>query len=143
MQGLILALLNPVAVSIRNTLAKIELLRDDIEDMAIVFARLFYVVPVLLIYLWWTGMPKAIDFWFWPTISLMILLEVPSQWFYHQAIKLKQISLVTPLSALLVIPLLLTFIFFGGWSWLGVAGALVVSLGIYFLETAKYTEYIF
>lgn len=140
MQGLILALLNPVVVSIQNTLAKIGLLRDDIEDMAVVFARLFYVVPVLLVYLLWIGMPTAINPWFWPTIVLMILLEVPSQWFYHQAIKTEQISLVMPLTALLPPFLFTSFVFFGGWSWLGAVGVLVVSLGVYFLEATKYLE---
>ena len=140
MQGLILALLNPVVVSIQNTLAKIGLLRDDIEDMAVVFARLFYVVPVLLIYLAWTGMPAAINPWFWATIVLMIILEVPSQWFYHQAIKTEQISLVMPLTALLPLLLFTSFVFFGGWNWLGAAGVLVVSFGVYFLEATKYLE---
>ena len=140
MQGLILALLNPVAVSIQNTLAKRGLLCDDIEDMAVVFARLFYVVPVLLIYLAWTGMPAVINQWFWSTIVLMIILEVPSQWFYHQAIKTEQISLVMPLTALLPLFLFTSFVFFGGWSWLGAAGVLVVSFGVYFLEATKYLE---
>lgn len=137
MQGLILALLNPVAVSIQNVLAKIGLLRDDIEDMAVVFARLFYVVPVLSIFLLWTGMPEVVNLWFWPTIALMVLLEVPSQWFYHQAIKTEQISLIMPLTALLPLFLFTSFIFFGGWSWFGGAGVLVVSSGVYFLEATK------
>ena len=140
MQGLILALLNPVAVSVQNTFAKLGLLREDIEDMAVVFARLFYVVPVLSVYLLWTGMPAVINHWFWLTISLMILFEVPSQWAYHQAIKTEKISLVMPLTALLPLLLFTSFVFFGGWSWLGAVGVLVVSLGVYFLEATKYLE---
>lgn len=140
MTGLLFALANPAVVSVQNVLAKIGLLRKDIDDWAVVFARLFYVVPVLLVYLYFTGMPVNINPWFWPTIVLMILLEVPSQWFYHQAIKSEQISLVIPLTALLPMLLFTSFIFFGGWSWLGVIGVLVITFGVYFLEAAKYVE---
>jgi drug/metabolite transporter (DMT)-like permease len=62
---------------------------------------------------------------------------VPSQWFYHQAIKIEQISLVMPLTALLPLLLFTSFVFFGGWSWVGALGVLVVTSGVYFLEITK------
>lgn len=82
-------------------------------------------------------MPDHIDTFFWPTMLLLILLEIPSQWYFHQAIKMEQISLVMPISTLIMIPMLSSFVFFEGWSWLGVSGSLVVAFGVYMLQTTK------
>lgn len=135
--GIIVSLLNPFFVSMQNVSAKIGLLHDDIDDMAVIFARLFYVVPVLIAFLWWKGMPDTISPYFWHTMLILIVLEIPSQWFFHQAIKTEQISIVMPISTLIMIPMLSSFIFFEGWSWLGVSGSLIVAFGVYMLQTLK------
>jgi len=135
--GIFISLLNPVFVSLQNVAARKGLTRGDVEDMAVVFSRLFYVVPVLLAYLWWKGMPAKIDPYFWPTMLVLVLLEIPSQWFFHQAIKTEQISLVMPISTLIMIPMLSSFVFFSGWSWLGFAGSMTVAFGVYLLQASK------
>src|SRR5690606_8164204 len=62
--------------------------------------------------------------------------EIPSQWYFHQAIKEEQISLVLPLAALLGPLLLITSVVFNDTSWnlLGITGIITVSIGVYALH---------
>ncbi len=135
--AILLALLNPFFTSLQNVLAKKNLNNENIDDLAVVFARLFYVVPVLLIFLLITGMPATLHPYFWWIVVGMAILEIPSQWFYHQAIKHGELSMVMPISTLIVLPMLTSFIFFTGWSWLGIAGVILVTVGVYTLQVTE------
>lgn len=130
-------MINPFFSSLQPVIAKLGLHRKGVEEMAVVFARFFYVTPILMIFLWIKGMPDKIDRYFWPTMLALILLEIPSQWFYHQALKADKISLVQPIQTLLVYPLMFSFFVFKGWSWGAFCGVIIVSMGVYLLQLQK------
>lgn len=131
-------MINPFFSSLQPVVAKLGLHRSGVEEVAVVFSRFVYVIPVLLVYLFaFQSLPAAIDPYFWLVILGLALLEIPSQWFYHQALKADNISLVQPIQILLVYPLMLSFLFFDGWNWQAFSGVIVVSAGVYFLQLQK------
>ncbi|MDD4412468.1 MAG: EamA family transporter [Patescibacteria group bacterium] len=138
--GILISLLNPFFASLQNVFAQIGLKDKKIDDLAVVFARLFYVVPILLVFFLIVGAPSQINPNFFWIMMIMVLLEIPSQWFFHQSIKMGQLSVVMPISTLIAIPMLSSFWFFGGWSWLGLFGALFITVGIYVLQASKLKE---
>ncbi len=138
MTGLMLALLNPFFSSLRAPIAKFYLNDARTDDWAVVFARLFYAVPILTVCLLIFGMPERIGDRFWTVMLVLVALEIPAQWFYHQAIKSEQLSTVLPIGSLLVLTMApISFYAFGGWSWRAFAGILIVCSGVYALKATQ------
>ena len=133
--GIICSLISPLLGSVQAVFTKTRLKAFNSINDAVLFARFFYVLPVLVIYaaIRWTTIP-VINPWFITIILILVLLEVPAQFFYQQAIKSEKISLITPIGSLLTIPMMTSFIFFKGWSVVGCAGIIVITGGVYILQ---------
>ncbi|MEK7103630.1 MAG: EamA family transporter, partial [Patescibacteria group bacterium] len=103
-----------------------------------VFARLFYVLPILVVYMVIKNAPlPPIHPWF-PYIAIVLaFFEVPAHYCYQRAIKTEKTSLVNPIYALITIPMMSSFIFFEGWSIVGFAGIVVITGGVYILQARK------
>jgi len=135
--GIFLALLNPFLVSIQNAIAKVRLKDADIPDEAVVFSRLFYVVPIFAIFVLIVGLPDQIPDEFWGWMLLMIACEIPSQWYFHQALKNEQISTkIMPLAAMLAPLLVLVSVLFRGVAWnaYSLSGIGIFTCGFYLLN---------
>jgi drug/metabolite transporter (DMT)-like permease len=108
MIGILLALANPLLTSIQNGIAKTALRSDKFSDSAVVFARLFYMVPFFVLGLAWAGFPIEVGSHFWSLMAIMVTAEVASQILLHKAFKISPMADIMPIAALLGPMLLLT-----------------------------------
>lgn len=136
--GIILALLNPLFTSVQNVVSKKTLVLDPSKfDWNVVFSRLAYGIPVLAILFYFMPWNAPLVLSFWLLVGLLIILEIPSQWYYHQSIKAGQMSLVMPLTALLSILMLPTIYIFSDWTIGGIIGSIFIALSVYVLSATQ------
>lgn len=133
MLWLALSLLSALAQSSRDLLSKSGL--RDLDEYVLAFSRNFFSLPILLPFLFLTGIPElGVTFWL-VTLVNAVLFSVASV-LYMRAIKLSPLSLTVPMLAFTPLFLLLTSPLIVGEfpSYWGLGGILLIVSGTYVLS---------
>jgi drug/metabolite transporter (DMT)-like permease len=127
--------------TIQSVYSKKALLTKHHNDWTVMLARFLYVLPIFIIFWFVVGMPTQIaDTWsFVLVIVALVILEVASQWTYHQSIKRSPLSLVMPFQSITPIIILpFAYVLLGTVpSVLAIVGIFISTIGLFllFLET--------
>ncbi|MBI2208530.1 DMT family transporter [Candidatus Woesearchaeota archaeon] len=105
------------------------------DDYIIAWSRLFFSLPVVLVLLFFTTMPR-LDSTFWLSIFFLAPLEITAILLYIKAIRKSPLSLTLPFLSLTPLFLILTsFILLGEFpTLLGIIGILLIVFGAYVLN---------
>lgn len=108
MSWLFFAILGTIFRSLPDILTKKALFKHD--EYAVMWARIIFPVPILLIILIIAGIPK-VDIRFWFIIALMLPVEVLLEILFFKAFKLSHISLIVPFTSFTPVFLLVSSFF--------------------------------
>lgn len=138
MNWIILSQLSALTNSIRTVLLKKTTLKcsPNISIWILLLFSQIVLLPIVII----KGFPE-LNQSFWIYFSLRILVDTFALYFYGKAIKLGEVSKINPLSAISPVIVLLSSIFINNEipSLMGAIGITIISIGIYWLNTAKIT----
>jgi len=98
------------------------------------FFSLFVLVPIMLFHI-----PAQLDYYFWGSLGIVIVLDTAASLFFIKAIKKSPLSLVLPLTALTPV-FILFFSIFVNKEWpalMGLFGILLSVVGVYILQIDK------
>jgi len=135
--GVGLAFMSSIFKSVSELTSKYSL-NDDMNPYVAAFGIRGFAIPILSVLVWITGVPEiARSFW----ISLVIsgLLNVLASILYMRALKMSDISIVSPIKAMAPMALLITspIIINEYASPIGSVGVVFVTIGVYLLKVSK------
>lgn len=126
-----------IFASLQGAYSKKGLISEQFHDWTIMLVRFIYVLPLFILFWVFEKMPRTITSpsLFALIILILIILEVASQWTFHQSIKISSLSLVMPfqnLTPLFIIPI--NFLIFHKLpSTMGFMGILISTMGLFLL----------
>jgi len=119
-------------------------INNDLNEYVAGFGYRFFAIPILLILLYFTGIPE-IDSIFWSMLFINTILNFIATVLYMKALKHSDISIVSPIKAMAPMALLITSpIMINEYaSPIGVIGVLFVTFGVYTLKISSRSQGLF
>lgn len=137
----LLSLGSGVLASLQGAYSKKGLISGEFHDWTIMLVRFVYIFPIFVLFWIFEKMPLVVTepLIFTMTIVALVVLEVVSQWTFHQSIKISALSLVLPfqnLTPIFIIPVNF-FVFRELPSAIGFWGILISTAGLFLLFKNK------